>query len=259
MGRRYVSAAKLSSFAGLCVHLTLSMPYARFDTREIYWDLARNQKTSCQSKQDTGCRLSHQILRDLRVWQQIKGTEKKGRPIPPCRPDLYLHSDTADMGYGGTLGATGAPGECGLREVEGVWVSKDRSESITYRELRAVCMLLMGNLGEKILNLETKELLLRTDKTGVVHITNVPVSASQPMMRELRRLKHILENMGVSLITQWLPSVANKFADALSRRFHTDDLHVRRQLRCSILAGMKALIDAFPYRPFGEHPLFARR
>jgi hypothetical protein len=140
-----------------------------------------------------------------------------------------------------------------------VWVWKTRLGSITYRELKAGRMLHMGNLGEKILDLETKELLLITDNTGVVHITNVPVSATQPIMRELRRLKYILETMGVSLITQWLPSVANKFADALSRRFHTDDLLVRRHLRCSILAGMKELIDAFPYRPFVEQPLFARR
>jgi hypothetical protein len=120
-------------------------------------------------------------------------------------------------------------------------------------------MLLMGSIGTKVTEIGAKTLLLRTDNTGVFHVTNAMVTASRPMMRELRKLKLVLDSMGVTLSTEWLPSVANKFADAVSRRFPRDDLRVRRQLRRSVMDGMLAPKDAFPYRPQGEHPVFARK
>ena len=41
-GRRWVSVAHLRSFVGLCVSLTVTMPFARFYTRSLYWDMHSN-------------------------------------------------------------------------------------------------------------------------------------------------------------------------------------------------------------------------
>lgn len=104
-----------------------------------------------------------------------------------------------------------------------------------------------------------KELLIRCDNSSVVHITNAMVSASRGMMSELRRLKCILDHMGLHISAEWIPSVANRFADALSRRFSRGDLQVRGRLRRSTMDGMAAPVDAFKYRPLGEHQVFQRK
>jgi Reverse transcriptase (RNA-dependent DNA polymerase) len=260
LGRRWVETTCLKSFAGVCVSLSLAMPFARFYTRAIYWDLSGNKKaTSRASRENKRCRLSHQTLRDLRFWKRVTSKEKEGRPIRPTLPEMSLHTDAADLGFGGTLGPKGQPGERGLWESQGVWGWEDRAAHITYRELKAVRLLLMGNLGQRVKDAGATKLLLHCDNAAVVHITNAMVSASRPMMRELRLLKRLLDSMGVTIDSQWLPSVANRFADSLSRRFPRDDLRVRRQLRRSVADGMRAPIDAFPYRPLGEHPVFMRK
>lgn len=76
------------------------------------------------------------------------------------------------------------------------------------------------------------------------------------MMRELRRLKTVLDVMGAQIRAEWLPSAMNKSADGLSRRFPHGDLLIRRQLRHSVAAGIGAPLDAFPFRPLGEHPFY---
>jgi hypothetical protein len=53
--------------------------------------------------------------------------------------------------------------------------------------------------------------------------------------------------------------VANKFAEALSRRFSPEDIAVRQTLRRSVVDEMMALFDSFPLRPLGKHLVFLRR
>jgi hypothetical protein len=247
-------------FAGVCVQLSLAMPLDRFYTRAIYWDLSGSKKATCRASiENKRCRLSHQTLRDLRFWTRVTSKEREGRPIGPTLPEMSLCTDAADLGFGGTLGPKGRTGERGLWESQGVWGWEDRATHITYRELKAVRLLLMGNLGQRVKDAGATKLLLHCDNAAVVHITNAMVSASRPMMRELRLLKRLLDSMGITIDSQWLPSVANRFSDSLSRRVPRDALRVRRQLRRSVADGMRAPVDAFPYRPFGEHPVFMRK
>lgn len=164
------------------------------------------------------------------------------------------------MGYGGTLNVQDlSPGVPGYWQAQGIWSWRDRAQSISYRELKAVRLLLTGSLGTEVTRGEHRNLLLDIDNQAVDHITNSFVSASSPMMRELRRLKTVLDRQGFRIKAEWIPSVTNKFADGLSRRFFRGDLQIRRRLRRSVVAGMKAPVDVFPYRPLGEHPGFARR
>lgn len=254
-GRRWVQSRTVACFCGTCVALSLAMPWARFYTRSLYWDMSSGRTHDGRGR----CRLSHQSVRDLRFWRDLPESSLGGRELIRTEPQAAMHTDAADMGYGGTLNVrdltAGAPGMwCG----QGVWSWQERAESINLRELRAVRMMLLGCLKEPIMRNGVKELLLHADNQSVVHIANSFVSASRPMMRELRRLKVVLEEMGIHIRAEWLPSAVNKFADGLSRRFPRGDLQIRRQLRHSVVDGMKAPLDAFPFRPLGEHPFYLR-
>jgi hypothetical protein len=289
-GRRWVSVKRMRTFIGTCVSLTLAMPYARFYTRSLYWDLANAQQpTGSKAKLFEGCvasgegprkertlpraarggdrcKLSHQGIRDIQSWRALTSTEREGRPLRPAAPELMMHTDAADLGYGGTLGKCGAAGQCGEWEAQGVWGWHERAESISYRELKAIRLLLTRaensgsrSFGARLLDAGIRNLQLQCDNMAAVHVTNAMVSASRPMMRELRLLKRELDRLGLHLDARWLPSALNKYADALSRRFPSGDLQIRRSLRHSVMDGMKAPADVFPYRPLGEHPVFLRR
>jgi hypothetical protein len=99
-------------------------------------------------------------------------------------------------------------------------------------------MVLMETLGERVKNEGITLLRLCVDNSSAVHVTNAFVASRKPMMRELRRMKKVLDELGHQLSSEWKPSVANKFADALSRRFSHGDLAVRQTLRRSVVDGM---------------------
>lgn len=73
-------------------------------------------------------------------------------------------------------------------------------------------------------------------------------------MRGLWLLRLSSKHLNDHFRTKWLPSAINKFADALLRQFSREDLSIKQQLRRSIAAGMKALVEASKYRQLGEHP-----
>jgi hypothetical protein len=264
IGRRWVSREKLRTFAGTCVSLTLAMPYARLFTRAIYDDLGSGRghapTNGTAARNGARVRLSHQSHSDLRTLKRLTSDNKEGRPMQPVVPDRIMHSDAAEVGYGGTLDFDGRPGYSGLWESQGVWRWRDRAQNITVRELRAVRMLLQGMLGQKSQVAGMKLLRLCVDNTGVVAVTNAFVPASREMMRELRRLKKVLDSSGIRLATEWIPSAANKFADALSRRFPIGDVRIRETLKRSFADGLQVPLSHFPYRTtLGEHPVYARQ
>jgi hypothetical protein len=61
-----------------------------------------------------------------------------------------MHTDAAEVGYGGTLDVNGSPGDPGKWSDQGIWIWQDRAECISVRELKAIPMLLMANLGERV-------------------------------------------------------------------------------------------------------------
>jgi hypothetical protein len=120
-------------------------------------------------------------------------------------------------------------------------------------------MVLMRTLGDGVKKEGITLLRLCVDNSSVVHVTNAFVASSKPMMRELRRLKKVPDELGIQLSSEWIPSVANKFADASSRRFSPGELAMRQTIRRSVVDGMMASLDSFPLRPLGEHPIFLCR
>lgn len=49
------------------------------------------------------CRLSHQVVRDLRLWRDLPSNKLDGREIIRSAPTGEMNTDAADVGYGGTL------------------------------------------------------------------------------------------------------------------------------------------------------------
>lgn len=268
LGRRWVSREKVRSFCGICVSLTLAMPFARYHCRSLYDALTprRNPKDAAAARPPRAARggarvrLSHAGLRDLRVWQRLTSTLDEGRDILPRKPDGILHTDAAEVGYGGTLARKGVPGDPGEWESQAIWTAGDREDCITVRELRSVRLLLEGRLGERSQEAGMRLLRLCGDNTGVVAVARTFTSASRPMMRELRRLKATLDARGLRLQPEWLPSAANKFADALSRRFPAGDVGVTTTLVRSVLDEISSPTGRLRYpRTLGAHPVYARR
>jgi hypothetical protein len=74
-------------------------------------------------------RLSRQSLRGLAYWRSLTRGER--RDLHPLPADLTMHSDAADVGYGGTLGMCTASGYPGLWEGRGLWTTEERARSIT--------------------------------------------------------------------------------------------------------------------------------
>ena len=128
------------------------------------------------------------------------------------------------------------------------------------REIRRMgYRVLAGSIGKKSQEQGQQQILLNVEYQAVFHIAKSFLSANRPMMTELRNLKRVLAAMGFIIKAEWLPSVANKFADGLLRSFPRGDLPIRRQLRSSVVGGTAASKDAFTYRPLGENPFIRLR
>lgn len=149
-GRRRVSTDSARSFCGICVSLTLSMPWARFYTRTLYSDVSGRGTSDVRGRS----RFSLQSVRYLRFWRQLSSPSCDvifELPVRTHPVEAAMHTDSADMGYGGTLSTTdmtaGAPG---MWVYQGAWAWQDRSDHITLRELRTITSLLIGHLGRRL-------------------------------------------------------------------------------------------------------------
>jgi hypothetical protein len=202
-------------------------------------------------------RLSRKSLRDLNYWRSL--TRGEGRDLHPPPADLTVHSDAADVGYGGTLGSCSVAGSPGLWEGRGIWDAKEMSEHIILRELKAVRLLLQRHLASFVAEAETTRLLVHEDNQAVVKILNAMVSASRPMMAELRRMEIMLRTLGVKVEARWFQSAVNRYADALSRQWDPGDTRATAALVQSLCDAYAPDVVVFRHRPVGEHPIARRK
>jgi hypothetical protein len=194
-GRRWVSSGRLRSFCGVCVSLSLAMPFARFYTCSLFDDLTRKTRASRAARNGSRCQPRHQATRDLRTWMRLATVVAERRPIRPLATNGIMHTDAADVGIGGTLALKGNPGDPGTWQDQGIWKWRDRAECISVRELKFILMLLVGQLGERVKREGISLLRLCIDNTSVFHVTNAFAASSRPMMRELRILKVVLDQL----------------------------------------------------------------
>ena len=136
-GRGLVSADLLSSFCGSAVSLTLAVPLARFYSRSLYKCLWQ-RRPELRDRGRVRVRLSKAGRHDLKFWRSL-GPE--GRCMQRADTVFCVHSDAADIGWGGTVGRDTAPGSAG-REMQGLWTAEERSKTIAWRELKALRLVL---------------------------------------------------------------------------------------------------------------------
>jgi hypothetical protein len=67
------------------------------------------------------------------------------------------------------------------------------------RELKAVRPILHRHFASFAMKAETKRIILQEDNQAVFRILNAMVSASCPMMAEIRRLEVVLRTLGVKI------------------------------------------------------------
>ncbi|PXF49274.1 hypothetical protein BWQ96_00848 [Gracilariopsis chorda] len=163
-----------------------------------------------------------------------------------------MHSDAADVSYGGTLGTNMAHGSPGSWVAQGLWSAADCAKSITLRELRAVRLLLARSFAAYVSDRRIRRLLLHEDNQAGVYILNSMVSASPAMMAELRKLQKMLHALNVRLDARWIPSAVNRYADALSRTWDPGDVPVSQQLLASIQEHYHLDSPAIYHRPLNE-------
>lgn len=195
-------------------------------------------------------RVCRQSMRDLSFWRSLSRGE--GRDLIRLPPNVTMHSDAADVGYGGTLGFDEEQGSRGLWEGKGFWTTEERGQSITLRELRAVRLLLHRHFCDYVSAPGVRKILLHEDNQAVVFVLNAMVSSSKPMMAELRKLEVLMRVQGVRLEARWIPSAVNKFADSLSRTWDPGDVRATESLSRSVLEEFRLDRVAFRHRPMGE-------
>jgi hypothetical protein len=120
----------------VCASHSLEMPFARFYTRSLFDDMNGRPRESRASRNGNRCRLSHQSIKDLQMRRKLESTEADGRPIRPLSINGIMHTDAADVGFGGTLDVAGNPGYLGQWQDQRIWEWKDRAECISVREPR---------------------------------------------------------------------------------------------------------------------------
>ena len=260
-GRRWVTRSKLASFCGVAVSMMLPIPLARFYTRSLHDALSDwTRRTELAARCGLRTRLSNRAVKDLQVWRRMgPGGRLMQEDAQTC--DLSIHTDAAELGWGGTVSTDLRPGGEGEKETRGVWDAKDRRESITWRELKAFRLLLESECGARVAGEHVQRIRFFCDNQAVVYIVRAMVSASKVLMKELRILERLLRALKVTVDIKWLPSGENVHADRLSRQWDPTDLQVTRRvlnsLRDSYQLGERGAV--FRCRPLGLPPVAQRK
>eukprot|EP00170_Pyropia_yezoensis_P004852 contig_19736_g4866 len=208
----------LQRFTGTAVSCSLAIPSARFFFRRLYdaqggldragpSDSPTAVSASGPPRRRSGyARLAHGALDDLR-WFSGLGTEPGvGRAL--WQPHAgFLTTDASPYGWGGHLGS--------LLPAAGFFTLADREQHINLKEVAAV-RLCLQSFGRDLIR-PGGLLRVRVDNRVAMHVINGFTSRSPALMAELRRLHVVVASLGVSLKASWLPSVANVWADTLSR------------------------------------------
>ena len=260
-GRGWVSRDSLRSFAGVCTSLHLELPLALFYTRSLHDVLSDYSEARKPAARDgKRVRMSKNGKKDLKEWRKLG---EGGRMFVNEAPQWAVHTDAAELGWGGTGGPDQGPGAEGMRKISGVWSAEDRKQSITLRELRAVALGLGRGLGVDVKHQDVRKVRLFIDNQGAKFVIQKMSSKSPALISELRVLHKLITKLGISLAPEWLPSAANFFADRESRTWDPGDLQVRSSVRNAMLNSLAHVgvskDGTWAYRPMGVHPVAMRK
>lgn len=200
---RRVNSRRLQQFSGRAVSCYLVIPSARFYLRRLY-------DAHCTKGRDST--LSHGAVRDLQWFAHLNTEPGIGRALWPTTLGK-LTTDASPYGWGGHWQH--------LLPAAGFFTAAERNLHINVKKVAAVRFCLLA-FGAQLLGAEGL-LLLRVDSRVAMHVINGFSSRSPALMRELRKLHAVPKLYRVALRAAWLPSVANVWADSLSRQSDADD------------------------------------
>jgi hypothetical protein len=149
---------------------------------------------------------------ELKFW--FKNVESfNGKPIwfsPGATRIVY--SDASDSGYGGYMV------ELGPSVAHGLWSEAEASLSSTWRELKAVYLVLQS-FAQKLAGHRVKWF---TDNQGVMYIIQSG-SKKEHLQEGALEIHYICLAHNIKLEVEWIPRSCNEYADSISRIVDYDD------------------------------------
>ena len=202
-----VSVKQLASIVGRIISMNLAIgPVSRLRTRALY--AAINSRWSWCDK----VTIPEDAREELLFWYQ--NIERlNGKPIwfsPGCTRVAY--SDASDSGYGGYVV------ELGPEVSHGQWSQAESQLSSTWRELRAV-YLVLKSFAQK---LSGHTVTCLTDNQGAVFIIRSG-SKKEHLQDGALAIFELCFSHNIKLEVDWIPRSLNEYADTISRIVDFDD------------------------------------
>jgi len=204
----WVSAREVSRATGILISMGLALgPVARLFTRNLYRD--QNSVPTLSYKLS----LSEESLQEVQFWIE-NFAELAGQPMWHSAPsiDVISYSDASSTGWGGYVV------QLGQKVARGDWDEKDRNQSSTYRELKAVRLVLQSYAPL----LSSKECKHRSDNQSAISILCTG-SNKKHLQDEATKIYAICRHHGIRLYPEWIPRDLNKRADYWSKVIEPDD------------------------------------
>ena len=196
-----VSARCLSRLSGSLVSMGLALgPVVRLWTRGIYRDI-------CQADYwDRPFLVSQESQSEVLFWRD--NFDGSGYPIwsPSPKVDVLTYSDASGEGWGGFAV------QFSDKVARGCWSSADCMKSSTFREVKAI-RLVLESYSEEV---RGKEVLHRTDNKNAELVLSVG-SRNKELHREAVTVYKLCRELNMRLSVEWVSRDYNVEADQLSR------------------------------------------
>ena len=168
----------------------------------------------CIAGQRSQARLTKRALTDLR-WFARLGAQETGLHIWDPSPTAVLETDSSSFGWGAVLRLEGLE----PLEARGFWSRHERRLHINVLEVMAVTRAVQS-FGTTHPGLVARSFIDSQAALGAVRRLTSP---SAPMMEAVRGLQRELESCEWELQAEWISTLDNHAADALSREEDTTD------------------------------------
>ena len=202
-----IKAKSLASITGKLISMSIAMgPVTRLMTRSMY-ALLNTQQFWCQYLPITNL-----VQEEISFWvQQLDTFNGQGIWHTPSAVRI-VYADASSTGYGGYTV------EHGCYIAHGPWTAEEAARSSTWRELRAVRMVL-ESLAPKLKN---ERIRWFSDNQNVVRILQTG-SRKPDLQTEALAIFSTALGGQIRIEPEWIPRTQNEEADALSRIIDYDD------------------------------------
>ena len=208
------TARYIASIVGKIISMSIALgPVARLMTRSLY-SLINSRKAWCEQLQITA-----EASKELQFWL-TQLTSFNGQNIWHSPSAVrVVYSDASHSGYGGYMV------EHGYQVAHGLWTAKEASQSSTWRELRAVRLVLEALIPK----LRNERVRWFTDNQNVAHILAVG-SRKASLQIEVFAIFAIAMSSQVRIEAEWIPRNLNQTADYISKIIDYDDWSIDRSI-----------------------------